>query len=234
MMKIALVDDEVLYLKKLKEQVCSALNKLGIDYDIHSFHSGKEFLDSDKSFDLIYLDIEMPIIDGINTAKLYRERHNKGLIIFLTNHMEMIQSGYLVNAFRFIEKNGRDDKFNEALQSAIVTISDRKKELITTIDGADIVLEHEDILYIEAADRGIKVVTIYDIFFSKEKISDMRRKLGGSCFYQSHRAFIVNLNHILRYDKRDIYLKGGHCALLSVKKTNEFKEVYYNWKFQNL
>ena len=233
-MRIALVDDEGLYLKKLKIRVCSALNKLGIDYDIHSFHSGKDFLDTDKSYNLIYLDIEMPIIDGINTAKLYRERHNKGLIIFLTNHMELMQDGYLVNAFRFIEKNGSDEKFREALQSAIVTISDRKKELITTIDGADIVLEHEDILYIEAVNRGIKVVTLHDIFFSKEKISDIASKLGGSCFYLSHRAFIVNLNHILRYDKRDIYLKGDHCALLSVKKTNEFKEVYYNWKFQNI
>ncbi|MDD4112860.1 MAG: LytTR family DNA-binding domain-containing protein [Herbinix sp.] len=232
-MTIALVDDEVFYLEKLRESLSNALNKLGIEYDIHTFRSGKAFLDSARSYDLIYLDIEMPIIDGINTAKLYRERQSKGLIIFLTNHMELIQNGYLVNAFRFIEKNGSDKKFREALKSAIVTISDRKKELITMINGADIVLEHEDIVYIEAVNRGIKVVTLYDILFSKVKISDMARKLDGSCFYQSHRAFIVNLNHIFRFDKRDIFLRGNNTALLSVKKINEFKEVYYNWKFKD-
>lgn len=200
--------------------------------DTHTYLTGEAFLKSGKAYDLIFLDIEMPVIDGIETAKLYRERHGRGLIVFQTNHMEMIQSGYLVNAFRFIEKNGDDEKFREALQSAAVIISNRKKVCITTIDGIDIVLDHEDIVYIETVNRGTKVVTLYDNFFTKEKISDMAYKLGGSCFYQSHRAFIVNLNHILKYDKENIYLKGNHIAFLSVKKINEFKEVYYNWKFR--
>jgi|GEM_PF-3600692 DNA-binding LytR/AlgR family response regulator len=233
-MNIVLIDYDSFYINELKKRICKILKANCINYDIHSFYSGMEFLNSNKCYDLIFMNFEMPKLNGIDTIKRYQEKHSKGLVIFFSENMEVMQMGYIVKAFRFLERGCYDEKFQEAVKSAVSNISGLKKVIITSTGGEDIILEHRDIVYIEAADRGTKLVILEGVVCSKRKISDLAQELTRSCFYQTHRAFIVNLNYVLYYEKRDVFLRGNNVVPLSVKRINEFREVYYNWKIGDL
>lgn len=230
-MKVAIIDDETSYSKTLLQKLDTL--KKQYDLNISTFYSGTKFLEDGKCYDIVFMDIEMPGIDGIQTIKKYREYDQNGLIIFLTNHLELCQEGYLVNAFRFLHKNDKEEKFEEAVKSAITIMTGRKKIVITVANGKQIILDHSEITYIEAYKRGIKVYTKEQIIVAVDKISSIANELKESCFYQTHRAFIINLNDLLFYEKKDIYLKRGIAVPLSEKKVREFQKVYFDWKFQN-
>ena len=112
--KIAVCDDEQIFgddvVKKLKEQ--------SEHCEISEYISGEELLNSSMEFDMIFLDIEMTGINGINAAFTLRERGYDGMIIFLTSHTEFMPDAFKVKAFRFLDKPLDSEKFNEAFSEA--------------------------------------------------------------------------------------------------------------------
>ena len=103
-MRIAICDDEEIYRIELK----TLLDKLLInaDYNIDTFDDGNRLSESFKSlpYDLVFLDIEMPAVDGITLAKKIRAVSEKVFIVFLTSHVEYAIEGYEVNALRYLTK----------------------------------------------------------------------------------------------------------------------------------
>ncbi len=119
--KIAVCDDEQIFI----DDVVAKLKEQSEQCEILEYTSGEELLDSPLDFNIIFLDIEMAGINGINTAFLLRERKYDGMIIFLTSHTEFMPDAFKVKAFRFLDKPLDNEKFNEAFSEA-------KKEILNT------------------------------------------------------------------------------------------------------
>jgi len=96
--KIAVCDDEKIFVDDLTEKIKSC----GNEYEIYPFDSGESLLKSKIVFNIIFLDIEMTGLDGINAAFKLRENGYDGIIIFLTSHTEFMPEAFKVNAFRFL------------------------------------------------------------------------------------------------------------------------------------
>lgn len=97
MMKIAVVDDDT----KCRECICQALIRLdkNKEMEIDEYPNGKRFLLSKKQYDISFIDIEMPGLDGFKTIRMAQKTNSDGIYIVLTTHVEMRRKGYLVNAF---------------------------------------------------------------------------------------------------------------------------------------
>lgn len=95
--KVAICDDEKIFI----DDVVTKLSEQSADCEIATFLSGEELLISSLDFNIIFLDIEMAGIDGINTAFSLREQGYDGIIIFLTSHTEFMPDAFKVKAFRF-------------------------------------------------------------------------------------------------------------------------------------
>ena len=134
-MRIAICDDEERYRLELK----TILNKLliNIDCDIDTFSDGN-MLSADfraNPYDLVFLDIEMPEVDGITLAKKLRSLSDKVYIVFLTSHIEYALEGYEVNALRYLTKPVNIDKLKEVIRY----VQDREKaskQIIIKEDGS--------------------------------------------------------------------------------------------------
>lgn len=117
-MKIAVCDDEEIFSMKLKKYLEQYYNSIDLIIDV--FKSGEDFIRKIKSltdrYDIVFLDIEMSPIDGIETAKKLRENNKDVIIIFLTSHGEFATDGYEVDAFRFLIKPVQEVKLKRALQ----------------------------------------------------------------------------------------------------------------------
>ena len=124
-MKIAIVEDEVVWRDKIQtiiEKYCSNNN---ISFQINSYGSGKDFM-KNSDIDLLFLDIELAEgEDGFQIAEQLMYCGNKSKICFLTSHTEQARLGYKVNAFRYIDKKHLEE-ISEALDSFLKTkIQDR-------------------------------------------------------------------------------------------------------------
>lgn len=152
-MKIAIVDDEPRWRRLAIEAVKSYADA------IKTFDSGIEFLKENREYEIVLMDIEMPGMDGFDTIIKYKEQYPESIIIVLTTHLECARRGYLVNAFRYVDKT----KMKEELEEAFEKIKELNREnnyVVTGKDG-DVIknILLKDILYIEAKGRGTVINT---------------------------------------------------------------------------
>ena len=115
-MRVAIVDDEERWRTKTEEIVTKFNAEECLEID--KYASGEIFLKKAELYDIVFLDVEMKQLDGFETASGYREIFPKAMIIILTTHTELSRKGYMVNAFRYVDKTNIEEELTEALMSA--------------------------------------------------------------------------------------------------------------------
>ncbi|MCI8956526.1 MAG: response regulator [Eubacterium sp.] len=160
-MKIAVVDDLQLYRDRAKSCIINYYRNEIINIDF--YESGEEYLESEIEYDISFIDIEMNGIDGFETIKKARKRYPESVYMILTTHTEMCDRGYLVNAFRYINKERMEELIIEALESA-ETLLERNKRIKVNIVGEGVrEITLKDISYVEGASHNVIVHMKHEI-----------------------------------------------------------------------
>ncbi|WP_304509511.1 LytR/AlgR family response regulator transcription factor [Anaerotignum sp.] len=224
MFKIAICDDEVTFQKVLRKQIESYYGMLEVE--IIEFSSGIDLVNSLKKcpleFQMIFMDIEMPNMDGIETSKRIRRINESIPIIFLTSHTEFAMEGYEVDAFRFLDKPLKIEKLVKTLQDY-----DRLRLLESRIelqDGEKIVLvKWTEIQYIQSENVYINVYLEDTRYLIRKKLSDVQEQMPKQMFFRPHRSYLINLRFVKFFDGKKIIMKNGNEIPLSRGKRSEFK-----------
>lgn len=225
--KIAVCDDEQIFV----EDIVSKLQNREKQYQITCFCSGDELLGSSMDFDIIFLDIEMPGINGVETAFKLREMNYDGIIIFLTSHTEFMPEAFKVKAFRFLDKPIDSEKFDEALSEAEKEILNTEHILIED-KSKSVYLKLTDIVYIEAYGDG---TFIYDknknIYNTNKPLKYWKEKIGTDHFFQIHKSIIVSFLFISGITKAGTVCMNNCSRELPVSRRNysEFKSLFMDY-----
>lgn len=221
-MKIAIVDDDKNSIRNLSNVLIDSYGE--IVESIDKFHSPALFLNSNVDFDILFLDIEMPEISGIELSK------NQSLaganIVFVTSKESLVFEAYnTTNALGFIRKDNliNDlkvimDKFNDSNSVDKVIVVKKDKSIVK--------IPYRDILYIENQSNDIIIHTNHNSFVKRYKISDLEKELADFNFIRCHVGFIVNLNYIDYIGDRGITLSNGDMIPLSRKRIKLVKEKF--------
>lgn len=119
-MKIGICDDEKSLRKDLRALIEVQMDLCGAEYEIEEFDNGIQVLEAGKEdLDILFLDIEMPELSGMDTAKALRRIGSKALIIFVTAYPDFVFQGYEVQAFHYILKPYQEKKIREVLVKAL-------------------------------------------------------------------------------------------------------------------
>lgn len=215
-MRIAIVDDELNWLKRALGYVRNYFQDKEVC--VEAYHSGESFLKQNKQYDIIFVDIEMPGMDGFEVSKEYKNQYPKCILIILTSHTEMSMEGYRVEAFRYIDKQSMRTKIREALSAAEKRLVNQRILTIEAVGIGKIPLRLDSILYVETGKRNLLVHTEKNVYYCKYSMKQMEKWLEGSCFYRCHNAYIVNLDYIETIDSKDAYLTDGSKVLVSDRK----------------
>ena len=202
-LKVAVCDDEKIISNEIKKR----LLEIRPEFEVSLFSSGDELIKADKSFDLIFLDIEMPQLDGMETAKIMRKNQKDEYIIFLTSHSELMAEAFKVKAFRFLRKPIELDAFREAVTMAENEILSNEK-LTISIKGELKVIYLKDIVYIEAFGDGTYIYTNEEVIESKNTLKHWNQKLGTEHFFQTHKSFIVALRYVKKIDSVKVKIQS--------------------------
>ena len=225
-MRIAVCDDEELFRIEFKSVLDKVL--INAEYDIDTFSGGSSLYEAflKNPFDLVFLDIEMPGIDGITLAKRLRAVSENVQIVFLTSHIEYALEGYEVNALRYLVKPVDMNKLSEVLKY----IQDKKnnsRQIMIKEEGEDIVIDISDIIYMESMDKNVRIVTSKSEHVTRYNISDYEGELKSSGFFRIHRGYLISLSKVKKIVKNDVVMDGDISLPVSRSNIKALKDALY-------
>ena len=225
-MRIAVCDDEELFRIEFKSVLYKVL--INAEYDIDTFSGGSSLYEAflKNPFDLVFLDIEMPGLDGITLAKRLRAVSENVQIVFLTSHIEYALEGYEVNALRYLVKPVDMNKLSEVLKY----IQDKKnnsRQIMIKHEGEDIVIDISDIIYMESMDKNVRIVTSKSEYITRYNISDYEEELKNSGFLRIHRGYLISLSKVKKIVKNDVVMDGDISLPVSRSNIKTLKDALY-------
>lgn len=225
-MRIAICDDEEIYRIELK----SCLNKLLFDTDceIDTFSDGRILLTrfEERPFDIVFLDIEMPEIDGITLARKLRATSDSVFIVFLTSHIEYALEGYEVNALRYLTKPADPNKVKEIIRY-VQDKQNNAHQIIIKSEGEDILIDINNIIYMESMDKNVRIVTSKEEYITRYNLSDYEEQLKNFGFFRIHRGYLISLNKVKRIVKNDVVMDNEITLPISRNNVKTLKDTLY-------
>ncbi len=226
---IAICDDEVSMVQILEEKI----KKLLPDAVIDKYLSGDELIASGSKPDILFLDIQMPGMDGMETAKMLRHDNEDMILIFVTAAEEYVFQAFDVGAFHYLVKPFSDEKLKEVVTKAVHNIKrsfklekDEKYIMVQTA-GSHIKIFLRDIVYAEVYNRKVIIhtrSTDIEYYGKLQELSDM----AGTDFFRTHRAYLVHFKYVEKYDATCVTMKNG-TALIAKKNYPEFVKQYLKY-----
>lgn len=134
MLKIAVLDDQEVYLNKIEEITKTAMIVQGISYELLKYTRAEEFLydlGEDDKCDIYLIDVELQTISGLEVARKIREKYYDSVIIYVTNYVEYAVEGYEVNAYRYIPKKCWKKNYRKHLQQSMAILKIERKTFIS-------------------------------------------------------------------------------------------------------
>lgn len=222
-LKVAICDDENHHIQELKKIIHSINNKT----QVQTFLSVTSFLETLKNGEqlpnVIFLDIEMPEMDGITLGKKIQNISTDIFIIFATSHPEYAMKGYEARAFRYILKPFSEEVISKILFD-IKEEERKKKKIILQSDGKDIVITLQDILYICAEDKYTVLYTKEHHCIERISLNEYEELLLPYGFYRVHRKYIVNFFYCKRMEKGKVYLTNDVSVPISRRREKEYRK----------
>lgn len=240
MLKVAICDDEMKVANEVEQCILRYGSENNIDFLIDKYSSGEALLKADLSFDVIFLDIIMNNIDGIETGRTIKNNNIKTHIVYITNFTNYSMSAHKVHAFDFIEKPIDYLKISEVLGDLVKYMSDSQVTAeyirVVTDSGVETLVNVDDIRYFKYT--GSRKVVMYTTdnnedtgVVTSDTIYEIYERLNKSKFFIPHRAYIINFKFVLSAEMKElkIIMTNGEVIYISQKKRKEFKEELHKY-----
>lgn len=210
MLKIAICDDEKPQINLLKNILSIHLDLKGLDYIIYKFDCGENLIDSitKENYDIIFSDIEMKDLNGIDTAKNIRIHNKKSVIIFVTAYPDFVFQGYEVKAFNYVLKPYKPEKIGQILDSALEELDEiQDKFYIVESKSKTKKINLSDTYYFTSYRRKVNAVTFIETIDFYDKLDNVE-KLSPSFFVRIHQRYLVNINHVSSVESSSLIING--------------------------
>lgn len=230
MYKIAICEDEKVQAVELMNSLKHYESEQAIKFEIDCFECGEDFLKEDYfEYDFIFLDVEMPGINGIEVAKEVRKTCPKSKIIFLTAHEFYWPEGYKVMASRFLIKPLKQEDLSETLTVLIEELNGATQYIVARSEKSLSKVLIEDITYLEIAGRKVLIHTPEETYTSSYSLNNWYHRLAIHHFEYTHSSYLVNLRYVKLVARDKVTLTTGEEVYMSLRKYKGFKTSFVRY-----
>ena len=237
-MNIAICEDNIEELNIINEYIEQWSKNNNIKVKIDKYQSSESFLfewtDYNK-YDIVFFDIKMKKVSGIELSNLVREKNKVVDIVFVTGMIEYALHGYKVSAMQYLLKPIKQDDIYSCLNKVLERIDstdESSKFMIIKTPKKSMKLNYDEIYYFEMFSPNIVIHTIKEEIALRKKISEIEKELKSSSFIRCHRSYIVNLKYVKSISKKTIILENEVSIPLSRNKYKEVNDYFINYLCQ--
>ena len=228
----AICEDNAQSLLYIKKQIESMFEQMGECIECSCFSCAKELLDSIRNktdYDILFLDIDMPEMNGIELSKIIRKEDFNGIIVFISNKEALVFETFQVQPFRFIRKNHFSEELGQLTTDILHYFKEKKGTMIHVCE------QHSDkvysfniahIQYIEVIGKYWNVVTRHHETVIRYPLSEFGALLRQFGFLMPHRSYLVNYRYIYSIQKNEIELDTGIRLPISRNRRDIIKQEY--------
>lgn len=221
MIRIAVCEDEQILLEQLTDDIKNILNKHSVIYSVKAYANGNALL-AHKEFDILFLDIAMQPITGLELAKRLRARGDESKMVFITAHRQYAIDAYDVQAFHYLIKPVDLKKLEAILLKLCSLLKGEYDQALSVCQGTmRRRIPFEQILYLEVINRKIYLHKNNESVPFYGKLNEIEPMLPDS-FFRCHRSYIVNFDHVKYYKKETIWLDNEYTVPLSRRRHQAF------------
>ncbi|CZR96439.1 MULTISPECIES: LytR/AlgR family response regulator transcription factor [Clostridioides] len=228
MINIAVCEDEKETQLLIVDYIENILKNISIEYEIKKYLSGEELLENNlKDIDILFLDIKMEKLNGMDTARKIRKMGSEMEIIFITSLIDYVQEGYEVRAYRYLLKPIEFEELKKHMLTCIKDIETNKDSYIIIKNKSNTYKIYlNEIKYIEVQKKEMLIHTINKNFYIRYSLNKIEKELNLSRFIRCHKSFIVNLSHVENIKYNIAILESGEEVPISRYRYKEVKEKF--------
>lgn len=238
-MRIAICDDDVKMTSELEYKLLNFAKQLVWNVEIDIFLDGRELLEyiaQGNEYDLLFLDIEMKDLDGIQTAQALRKNDPHLILIYVTSHESYAPEAFEVNAFRFLTKPVDDEKLERYFSDALKKIEKSPDVFLYRCNKVYHRVLMDEIVYFQSDLRKMNIVTKKGIRTYNDKMKRVESILIGQgvFFYRPNQSYLVNPKYVqmCRYDTME--LMDGTVISMSERHRKQVKELFCKLKGEDI
>ena len=231
MIYIGICDDEKYMLDHIRTMAARFFRGKNTEAAVLEFSCGEELLKYDKQIDILFLDIQMKGMDGMETARRLRRGKFRGTLIFTTILREIVFEAFEVQAYDYLVKPIDEGAFVRTMERLFASMQNAAggESLLVQKGYESRIVPMRDIVFCEIIDRKIYLhLASSEVVDYYERIEKLENKLDDH-FFRCHRSYLINLKYLKSYKNGTAYLEGGKEIPVSRLRGREFSDVVFRY-----
>ena len=237
-MRIAICDDMPQFNRLLKDKIDNICALKDWSLESRVFSSPNTILAADLSnTQVVFLDIDMPEVNGLEVARTLRNKYPKIILIFVTAYIEYAPEGYHVSAFRYLLKQKLDRDLASVMDDVQQKLSESSDVLEIRQKAGTKEIPLSSILYIAGTPNRMVLFHVFESDKPLEafgKLSEYENTLAGKGFLRLQKSFIANMAHISKISNYQVTMRNGTIIKASEKYYKQVHNGFLLWKGQHL
>lgn len=235
MLKIAICDDEQIVCADIEKYILDFKKESGLDLEVEVFNSGIDlfkFIKNENTFDLIFLDIEMQDLNGIQIGiKLRNELEDYVTkIVYISSKDNYDRQLFEVQPMHFLSKPIDKEKIIADIKLALKILGKNGGVFSYKIGHSVHKIPVKDILYFESMDREIKLVSIKGTVYFYDTIEAVLSQVSSFQFIQIHRSFIINYAYVSKFRYEEVIMQNGERLLISQRRRKDVRDLLISYE----
>lgn len=234
MINVAICDELEKHREYLEDLIREYFVTLAYDIHIFNFTSGEQLINyyfyEKSEIDIIFLDVFLGQVNGIEVAKKIRELDGVVKIIFTTNSTEHVLESFCVFPFNYLIKPINKDMLFKVLKYAVFLIDkEKQKSIVIKFDNEMQTIFYKDIKYIESFGKKINIYTKKGILSFNSKLDQVEAKINDKRFLRCHKSFLVNMDYISGIENYCFILLDNSQVPIKQREFSNIKKIYYSY-----
>ena len=232
MLQAAIVEDSAVARAAIRDGLDVAFRERQLSVGFDLFSGGDAFLSmytSHYHYDMLFLDIEMPGLDGFEVCRRVRQIQPDALVVFISSREELVFQSFEVQPFRFIRKSDLENQLGP-LADAIATELERRNHrtlrIVEPVSQDIFSFDSRQIKYVEAQRKECVIACVDRSVTVKARFMDIEAMLRGEPFLKVHRSYLVNARYVFHIGKTGLTLTTGEEIPLSRGKADEIRVAF--------